>query len=187
MKRYKVCIKNAKECQIELNFPDLCVKYTNGFCPALKIREGQEIPLDVCDPDDIRKSWLVGSLKGYLDNKWIEEIKEDALPPVPVILNPLQFISEQQIIAPIVVPPQVITPIQPVLPVAVVEQKIVTPVSEAVTDLTMVTSYDIFTTLTHFLKLRFIKETTNIALLNEIVDKTTSAQIRNNIKLRFSK
>ena len=77
MKRYRVAIKNSKENRIELTFADLCVKYSNGFSPTLKIKEGEEIPLDVCDQEDIRKSWLVGSLKGYLENGWIEEIPED--------------------------------------------------------------------------------------------------------------
>src|ERR1035437_1858095 len=94
MKRYRVAIKNAKECQIELTFADLCVKYTNGFSPALKIKEGEEVPLDVCDPEDIRKSWIVGSLKGYLENKWIEEIPEETIvkePPTRLS----HFITEQ--------------------------------------------------------------------------------------------
>ena len=43
MKRYRVAIKNAKECRIELTFSDLCVKYSNGFSPVLKIKEGEEI------------------------------------------------------------------------------------------------------------------------------------------------
>src|ERR1017187_7338199 len=99
MKRYRVTTKNSKECRTELPFPDLCVKYSNGFAPALKIAEGQEIPFDVLDLEDIRKSWLVGSLKGYLENKWIEIIPEDEIikeSPTPIS----QFITEQMVLAP---------------------------------------------------------------------------------------
>jgi hypothetical protein len=197
MKRYRVCIKNAKECRIELTFADLCVKYTNGFSPTLKIKEGEEIPLDVCDPEDIRKSWLVGSLRGYLENKWIEEIQDDKVKTEPAIILS-QFISEQSVlnslvektnkqeVAPILpaeVPPQSILPVAP----PVVEQKSVSVQSnEAITDLNLVRSYEDFSKLTHILKLRFIKETENLDLLRDITGKTTSSQLKNNIALRLS-
>jgi len=40
------------------------------FLQLLKIKEGEEVPLSVCDPEDIRKSWLVGSLKRVF-RKWM--------------------------------------------------------------------------------------------------------------------
>ena len=69
--RLRVKIKNSKECRTELNFPDLSVKYNNGYAPSLRVAEGAEIPLDVLDPEDVRKSLKVGSLKGYTDSGWI--------------------------------------------------------------------------------------------------------------------
>src|ERR1035438_4488827 len=98
MKRYRVCCKNSKENQVEITFADLCVKYSNGFSPTLKVKEGEEVPLSVCDPEDIRKSWLVGSLKGYLENKWIELIPEDEI--IKEVTPTSHFITEQMVLAP---------------------------------------------------------------------------------------
>lgn len=183
-KRYRVKIKNAKECRIELTFPDLCIKYTNGFSPALKVKEGDEVPLNVCDPEDIRKSWIVGSLKGYLENQWIEEIKEESKPILSEIKNSSQFVTESDANK---VPKIEVLP-QPILQeTQVVEQQ---PISvsqnEPITDFAKVFSYDDFCRLSHFLKLRYIKESGNIDLLREISSKTPSAQFKNNIQLRLS-
>ena len=197
MERYRVAIKNAKENRIELSFADLCVKYSNGFSPILKIKEGEEVPLSVCDPEDIRKSWIVGSLKGYLENKWIEEIIEDGTvkEQAPAIS---QFITEQMVMAPtpnliksevIQKQQEISLPPQPNLPevAKVVEaQPISVPQVEAITDLSLVKTYEDFNRLSHFLKLRFIKESINIELLRQIQSLTTSSQFKNNIALRLS-
>ena len=198
MKRYRVAVKNAKENRIELSFADLCVKYSNGFSPILKIKEGEEVPLSVCDPEDIRKSWLVGSLKGYLENKWIEEIiEDDTIKEQATAIS--QFITEQMSMAP---KPNLIKPevaqkqseVVPSLPqpnfpeaVKVVEaQPISVPQVEAITDLSLVKTYEDFNRLSHFLKLRFIKESINIELLRQIQSLTTSSQFKNNVALRLS-
>ena len=187
MKRYRVVIRNAKECCISLNFPDLCIHYSNGFSPSLKVMEGEEIPLDVCDPEDIRKSLLAGSLKGYLANGWLEEILEETsfLSSNSVIQNSSQFVTEQDIK---IVPQTEISTPQTNLPeVQVVEKKSISVTQdEPITDLTKISSYEDFNRLSHFLKLRFIKESSNIDLLKEIAGKTSSAQFKNNINLRLS-
>jgi hypothetical protein len=195
MKRYRVAVKNAKENRIELSFADLCVKYSNGFSPVLKVKEGEEVPLNVCDPEDIRKSWIVGSLKGYLENKWIEEMPEDlVVKEVPVAIS--QFITEQMAMAPKpnliksevsskieVLPPQ---PNLPEVAKVVEVQPISVPQVEAITDLSLVKTYEDFNRLSHFLKLRFIKESINIELLRQIQSLTTSSQFKNNVALRLS-
>jgi hypothetical protein len=198
MKRYRVAVKNAKENRIELTFSDLCVKYTNGFSPVLKIKEGEEVPLSVCDPEDVRKSWLVGSLKGYLENKWIEEILEDNIVKEQVTAVS-QFITEQMAMAPKpnLIKPEVIQKQQEIsslpqtnLPeaakVVLEAQPISAPQVEAITDLALVKTYDDFNRLSHFLKLRFIKESSDIDLLRQIQSLTTSSQFKNNIALRLS-
>lgn len=192
--RLRVKIKNAKECQILLPFPDLSVRYNNGYAPALKVAEGQEIPLDVLDPEDVRKSLKVGSLRGYLDNQWIEEFTEEPIvkeSPTPIS----QFITEQMVLAPKqnlvkqeAAPVQLEVLPQPNLPevVKAVEVQSVSAINEQITDLSLVKSYEDFEKLTHFLKLRFIKETQNIDLLKEILGKTSSSQFKNNLTLRLS-
>ena len=198
MKRYRVALKNAKENRIELSFADLCVKYSNGFSPTLKIKEGEEVPLSVCDPEDIRKSWLVGSLKGYLENGWLQEIT-DEVPTQESATSLSYFVTEQMAMAPkpnLVKPEAVqkqpeVSPLpQPNLPEAakVVEaaQPISAPQVEAITDLSLVKTYEDFNRLSHFLKLRFIKESSDIELLRQIQTLTTSSQFKNNITLRLS-
>jgi hypothetical protein len=194
MKRYRVCCKNSKENRIELPFPDLSVKYGNGYAPALKVKEGEEILFNVLDPEDIRKSWLVGSLKGYLENKWIQEIPEDEIikeSPSPIS----QFITEQMVLAPKIEPIKVVEQPkievllpQPNLPevIKVIEQPISVPQVEAITDLSLVKTYEDFNRLSHFLKIRFIKESSDIELLRQISSLTTSSQFKNNITLRLS-
>jgi hypothetical protein len=194
--RLRVKIKNAKECRTELIFPDLSVKYNNGYSLPIKVAEGAEIPLDVLDQEDVRKSLKIGSLKGYLDNGWIEEIFGDIVDPIqsPSLSH---FITEQMVLAP-KAPTKVVeaklpeikeVPTKPNLPeeVKVVEQNQVSiPITEPITDLNIVKSYEDFNRLSHFLKIRFIKETNDIALLKDISSKTASIQFKNNINLRLT-
>lgn len=196
--RLRVKIKNSKECRIELPFPDLSVRFNNGYAPSLKVAEGQEIPLDVLDQEDVRKSLKVGSLRGYLDNNWIEEFTEESVekestPPIS------QFITEQMVLAPKqnlskkeeIAPTQPVVPLpQPNLPevevTKVVDQSVSVSQNEPITDLSKVLSYEDFNRLSHFLKLRWIKETPNIDLLKDIEGKTSSSQFKNNIQFRLS-
>jgi len=195
--RLRVKIRNAKECRIELSFPDLCVKYTNGFALPLKIAEGVEIPLDVLDPEDIRKSLKVGSLNGYLNNGWIEEIFADAVEPIQST-SLSQFITEQMVLAPKVIPAKAAEAILPskidvpspqsILPEVVKEEKskVSDPIIESLTDFSLVKSCDDFNRLSHTLKLRFIKDCVDVTLLKDISDKTLSVQFKNNISLRLT-
>jgi len=191
--RLRVKTKNAKECQILLPFPDLSVKYGNGYAPALKVAEGQEIPLDVLDPEDVRKSLKVGSLRGYLDNQWIEEFTEEPIikeSPSPIS----QFITEQMVLAPKIEPAKIVeqSKIEVPLPqsnlpeVVKVVDLLVPIVNEQITDLTLVKTYEEFNKLSHFLKIRYIKDTPNLELLRQISSLTTSSQLKNNINLRLS-
>lgn len=199
--RLKVKIKNAKECRTELNFPDLSVKYNNGWAPALKVAEGQEIPLDVLDPEDVRKSLRVGSLRGYMDNGWIEEITSES--PSTSIITPeptlSHFITEQMISAPGMISvlkplPVVESAVEEVLPkinlpetIKEIEKAVVTVIpADPITDLTLVKTYEDFERLSHFLKLRFLKDCTDISLLKDILGKTPSVQFKNNITLRLT-
>ena len=72
-KRYRVKIINSKDCYTFVPFPDLSVRYKNGWSEPLKIREGETIPLEACDPEDVRKSFLAGSLYRYLKTGFIEQ------------------------------------------------------------------------------------------------------------------
>jgi len=181
--RLQVKMKNAKECRIELPFPDLSVKYNNGYAPSLKVKEGDEIPLDVLDPEDVRKSLKVGSLKGYLENGWIEEILEEPKAEDKIILSKTNSINELDIK---VEQKQLDVPTTTILPEVAKVDSIKMVENKQITDLNKVFSYEDFCKLDHFLKIRFIKESQNIDLLKDILGKTTSNQFKNNIELRLS-
>ena len=183
MRRFRVSIRNAKECRIELPFPDLCVKYSNGFSPILRVKEGEEIPVEALDPEDVRKSLLTGSLKGYLENNWIEEIIEKE--PVSISVEPVfdaQKLSDTKVDTsdksfPLSASPDLKENI-------ILEQSV--PKVESITDLSKVNSYEDFNKLSHSLKLRYIKDSSDIELLKIILKNTSSNQIKNNISLRIS-
>lgn len=195
-KRWRTKIKNAKECRIELSFPDLQIKFSNGYSLPLKVSEGEEILMDLLDSEDIKKSWLVGSLKGYLANGWIEPVPEN--PTIKEPSTPIsQFITEQMVLAPKIEPiknepkqevplPQDVKPnLKEANEILNKPIEVVQPI-EIINDLSKVTSYEEFNKLSQILKLRFIKDCQNIDLLKSIASSTQSTQIRNNIQLRLS-
>lgn len=195
--RLKVQIRNSKECRIELHFQDLSVKYNNGYAPYLKIKEGEEIPIDLLDAEDVKKSLRVGSLKGYIDNGWVVEIKPDEVvkPEEPTRLS--NFITEQMVFKPEMIQPlkplqtpsqDVQSPAAPILPeVKEVETpKVSTPKIEPITDLALVKTFEDFERLSQTLKLNFIKNSDDYELLKDILGKTPSVQLKNNITLRLT-
>lgn len=194
--RIRVRIRNSKDCRTELNFPDLSIKYNNGYSAPLKINEGDEIPLDLLDASDVEKSMRVGSLKGYMDNGWIEEIKSEVKDEDPVRLS--HFITERMILAPEMIAPlkplesaaptpKEETPATQILPeVKEVDKSQIPAPKVQITDLTLVKTYEDFNTLSHFLKLQFIKDSNDIPLLMDILGKTPSVQFKNNINLRLT-
>jgi hypothetical protein len=197
--RLKVKIRNSKECRTELQFQDLSVKYNNGYAPFLRINEGDEIPLDLLDPEDIKKSLRVGSLKGYIDNGWVVEITEaDPLNKLEE-LRLSNFITEQMMANPVMIAPlkpieaskkEVLveeqSPATPILPEVKAEpQKASAPKIEPITDLALVKTFEDFDRLSQFLKLRFIKDSDDFELLKQILGKISSVQLKNNITLRL--
>ena len=183
MKRYRIKIRNAKDCRTSITFADLSIKYSNGYSPNLQVKEGEEILLNLCDPEDVHKSFLIGTLRAYIQNGWVEEIPDEQpnLPIIPIDQSQSQFVTEQDI-----KPTQTEVPPQQILPEVKIVNQVSVSQSEPITDLTKVFSYEDFCKLSHFLKLRFIKENGNIDLLKEISSKTPSMQFRNNVSLRLS-
>lgn len=190
-RRFKVKVFNSKENLTSLSFPDLSVKYSNGYSEPIKVREGYEIPLDVLDEEDIRKSLKVGSLRKYLDSGWVVEIFDNGTPvptppppaPAPAPVPISGWITEGQMTAAPVAPPS--DPSSP----SIVREGMSSDKSkpqEPLTDLSLVLTYDDFCRLSHFLKLRFIKESTNVSLLKDILQRTPSTQFKNNIQVRLN-
>lgn len=183
-KRYRVKIKNSKDNLTYVPFPDLVVKYTNGWAEPLKIKEGEEIPLDACDSEDIRKSWIVGSLKKYLASGWLEEIIE-APKPKPLTAQEIAAIKAATPIQGTGNIPIIDVPIPPTVSNKAEEVKPNLEVQNTLSNFSLVKTFDDYNKLSYFLRLRFIRESTNIPLLKEILQKTDSPQIKNNISLRL--
>ncbi len=198
--RLRVQTRNSKECRIELHFQDLSVKYNNGYAQYLKVREGEEIPLDLLDAEDVKKSLRVGSLKGYIDNGWVVEIKPDEVPKKEEPTRLSNFITEQMVFRPEMIQPlkpleasqqdaknNEQSPAVPILPeVKVAETTVSTPKIEPITDLTLVKTFEDFERLSQLLKIHFIKDSDNFELLKDILGKTPSVQLKNNITLRLA-
>src|SRR5579859_8173161 len=169
-KRYRVKIKNSRDNLTYVPFPDLVVKYTNGWAEPLKILEGTEIPLEACDNEDIRKSWLAGSLKHYTDTGWIEENPEEIKPKplTPVELAAIKAATPIQGTGNI---PLINVPIPPKQVSDVSGTKEVKPnlpeAQSTLSNFSLVKSYEDFSKLSYFLKLRFIKESNNKELLKD--------------------
>lgn len=60
-----------------LDFPELTIKFSNGTSFPLKGKKGEILALDACDPEDVRKSLLAGSLKNCLISGIIQEVKDE--------------------------------------------------------------------------------------------------------------
>jgi hypothetical protein len=198
MKRFKVRIRNSKECRTELSFPDLSVKFNNGYASPLKVAEGEEIPFDLLDPEDVNKSFRAGSLKGYMANDWLIEITSEPTPQPEASLSLSHFITEQMILSPGMIAPLKklepvepaieVTPATPILPEVKAAEtiQVSAPKIEPITDLALVKTFEDFERLSQFLKLRFIKDSDNFELLTDILGKTSSVQLKNNITLRLT-
>jgi hypothetical protein len=186
-KRYRVKIKNSKDNLTYVPFPDLVVKWTNGWAEPLKIKEGEEIPLEACDTEDVRKSWLVGSLKRYTDSGFIEEfvVKPE---PKPLTEKELKFLEALKPIQGTGDIPLMPIPPKPVSDKAEEKQEVKPNLPEAqntLSNFSLVKSYEDFSKLSYFLKLRFIKESNDKELLKTILEKSDSPQFKNNISLRL--
>lgn len=187
-KRYRVKIKNSKDNLTSVPFPDLQVKYTNGWNEFLKVKEGEEIPLAACEPEDVRKSFLAGSLKRYIDSGWIEDFIEE---PKPKVLTPIE-IAAIKAATPIIGTGNI--PLVPIPPKPISDKtedkQEVKPnleVQNTLSNFSLVRSYEDFQKLSYFLKLRFIKESNDLPLLKEIQQKTDSHQFKNNIAVKLAK
>lgn len=185
-KRYRVKIKNSKDNLTYVPFPDLVIKFTNGWAEPLKILEGQEIPLAACDPEDIRKSFLAGSLFRYLKSGFIEEIPEEIKP------KPLTSVELAAIKAATPIQGTGDIPLMPIppKPLSNKAEEVIKPnlpeAQNTLSNFSLVKSYEDFSKLSYFLKLRFIKESGNKELLKEILSKTDSHQFKNNIQVKLS-
>ena len=160
-----------------LHFPDLQVRYSTGYLLPLKIKEGEYIPLEILDPLDVKKSLLAGSLGKYIaSGDVVVEDDEIVLKATPKKRQLAEIVSNA---------PEF--PQQPEISTKEEAAKVIEqPIVEQVTSLSAVKTIADFTKLGYFLKLRFIKECNDKALLQELFSKLDSRQLKNNIQLKLS-
>ena len=190
VKRFRVKIVNSKDNLTYVPFPDLVVRYTNNWAEPLKIKEGEIIPLEACDLEDVRKSFLAGSLYKYLNSGWVEEVIEpkEPLPPTKLDLaqikaaTPITGTGNIPLIHVPIPPTNVSNKTEEVKPNLPKDE-----VSSSLSNFNLIHSYEDFSKLSYFLKLRFIKESDDKELLKEILSKTDSHQFKNNIQVKLSR
>jgi hypothetical protein len=179
MKRYRVKNFNAKENASIVTFPDLVAKFSGGYAIPLQVREGDLVPIEVLDPEDVRKSLIVGSLHGFIRDGFV--VEEDDLPNQEIKeVNQLSNIKPEEVEQPS--PPLLSTETKQV----VEEQKSKdTKLETSLNDLSLVKTYEDFNRLSYFLKLRYLKESQDKVLLQDIMTSTNSPQFKNNIQVRL--
>lgn len=178
MIRYKVRVINNPESRQSIKFHDLLIKYSTGYFIPLQLNEGEYLPLEILEADDIKKSLIVGSLGKYIRNGKVV-VEDDAPPPPPVQIAPpvvpvtVEPLKEKEVIKPIEEPPT--KQVQDLKP----EEKPLTNFDE-------VKSKADYNRLAYFLKLRFVRETQDLELLKTISSSTdASLQVKNLIQFRL--
>lgn len=202
-KRYRVAIINSPENAGSLPFPDLSVKFSTGYIVPINVKEGDEIPIEALDSEDVRKSLLVGTLSRYIGcGKVI--VEDDSIPKEKKQISESHLLSvrekkvrrrrkrkaevtDSKVETPVVEEQKEQPKVSNVNESKEVDEKpSVTEEQPLITDLALVKTYDDFNRLSYFLKLRFIKESNDKDLLKEIDSRTDSNQFKNNIKIRIS-
>jgi hypothetical protein len=57
---------------------DLHIVYSGGLKTLIRLEKGQELPVDILDPIDVKKSLAFGALGRLIKAGWIKEIQTDA-------------------------------------------------------------------------------------------------------------
>lgn len=193
MKRreYVVVQKNPPEFAKSLQFPELGIKFSNGHVINLSVKEGEKLPVEFLDPDDVKKSIIFGSLKHYLASGQVLEVACEEMSTSKAARQAQDkkvASTSTRMEAPGI--KQGVSEVDAASPSPSPNTTVPQAVSEDVpvfSDLSKVDAYDKFCVLPHVLKLKIVKETSNVELLKEISEKTDSNQIKNNAILRLSR
>jgi hypothetical protein len=172
MPQYRVAVYGGMD---GLLFEDLVVLYSSGVKFALRVKQGDMVPIEIFDPLDIKKSLAVGSLGSY--------VRSGA---VRVEFSDLEKNNKKRKPRPVEVP--VVQQTQPSVEVAqpIQQQPEETPkVQDAPADLKDVKAVDDFFKLSFFNRLKFIQNCTDKGVLSELLSKIDSPQLKNNIQYRL--
>jgi hypothetical protein len=184
VKRYKVVAFGGHD---GLAFDELLVKFSGGYMLPLKVKQGEYIPLQVLDPMDVEKSLLVGSLGRYLKGGQVV-IEEDDEPKKPKDVQEASRIAKANTKAAAKKNPAPAEPISEPEPIKAATPP--PPVSGPETmleNISQVKVEDDFYKLGFFMKVKFIENCSDKALLMRLLEKTKgSHQLQTNIQLKLA-
>jgi len=192
-----------------LAIADLFIRMNDGkIMKQVVVRQGDYVPTDLIDFDDIKKSRLAGSLGKCIARGWI--IVENPAIEVPklvvkepVMMKPTKSSAITEIDAGIISPAEVSNrvaeatqikqavnpfPTERELPVKSIisDEQSRTVNAFAITEKSVTSDgYFVFNKLKHFQKLKTIKDTKDVGLLERIVNESNYPQLVHNAKLRL--
>ena len=183
-----------------VDFPELQITFTSGTKLVLSGKKGDILPLEVCNETDVVKSLLVGGLKSALEAGWIVEVDEETMEPKTVPVQGKQIdnlkapeeTGEQPARERIVDSTAKIAEIDSLNASSSVKtitledtQQIEPRLQEVLLNIDQVNSFDDFIKLTHNLKLEYIKSAKDKKVLELIINRSASKQLKANAKLRL--
>lgn len=184
MKRYKVVAFGGHD---GLSFDELLVKFSGGYMLPLKVKQGGYLPLQILDPLDVEKSLLVGSLGRYLKNGQVV-IEEDNEPTKEKSVQEASRLAKANTKAAAKKNP---TPAEPISESA--PTKTATPpppvsgLEPMLESISQVKVEEDFYKLGFFLKVKFIENCSDKALLLRLLEKTKgSHQLQVSIQLKLA-
>jgi len=193
----------------DLEIADLFIKLSNGTIKRpVRLSKGMYVPTELLDFDDVKKSRLNGSLKKCIDNKWIV-VENPAFIEVVTcseenVRLPIETSTITETKAGIIKSENVTGKISEITQA----RKGVSPFPEEKIDVSSKenvfikesrspnlfaitenqikeTEFSKFMSLKYFQKLKMIKETTSVSLLNEIILKSEYPQLIHNASMRL--
>lgn len=193
MTRYLSLIDSGFE---GLEFPDLLITNAEGYKRAVKVKRNEFIPQDKLDPKVIEKSLATGCLGNAIRAGWVVAIEEGQLPPVEIIKSDAERLEEfkqaevkkqaevtdnanksQEQMASEYRRTNINT--ETLAPGVQIVNNAPSPKVEVVAP-KIVSAYDEFNSLKHFAKISLIAKTTDKGLLQTIIDKSDSKQLKQN-------
>lgn len=184
MKRYKVVAFGGQD---GLLFDELLVKFSGGYNLPLRVKQGNYVPIEILDPMDLKKSLIVGSLGKYI--KGGQVIEEHYDPKKEKIIQEPPKVSEghkepeaKKEPTPAAEPVSITEPIKAATPPPPISGP--EPMLESISQ---VKQEDDFYKLGFFMKVKFIENCSDKALLLKLLEKTKgSHQLQTNIQLKLA-
>lgn len=184
MKRYKVIAFGGHD---GLLFDELLVKFSGGYLLPLKVKQGEYLPLQILDPLDVEKSLLVGSLGRYLKNGQVVIEEDDNESAKPKAVQEASRVAKAHTKSATKKEPAPTEPISEPTPKVATPPPPVSGPEPLLESISQVKAEEDFYKLGFFMKVKFIENCSDKALLLKILEKTKgSHQLQTNIQLKLA-